>query len=237
MPSHIEQKIAKLREELERHNYLYYQGKPEISDREFDGMMRELIELEKAHPDLLTADSPSQRVGGEPIEGFKTVEHAVPMMSIDNTYDEAEVRAFDARVRKELKGARKIEYVLEPKVDGVAASLRYEEGLLVLAATRGDGRRGDDITANARTIRSIPLRLPGEQVPRVLEVRGEIFMTTDQFRKINEAQAERRRRDVCQSPQFHHRNSEAARSQSDGLPQTAICHSRLGAVRTTVQDG
>jgi len=189
MPSSTEQKIEKLRQELERHNYLYYQGKPEISDREFDAMMRELIELEKAHPELLTPDSPSQRVGGQPIEGFKTVEHSVPMMSIDNTYDEAEVRAFDARIRKGL-GDGSIAYVVEPKVDGVAASVRFEKGAMVLAATRGDGRRGDDITVNARTIQSIPLRLHGADVPRVLEVRGEIYMSSAVFQQINKEREE-----------------------------------------------
>jgi len=189
MPSTIEQKIEKLRHELERHNYLYYQGKTEISDREFDAMMRQLIELEKAHPELLTPDSPSQRVGGQPIDGFKTVEHAVPMMSIDNTYDEAEVRAFDARIRKGL-GDEEIAYVVEPKVDGVAASVRFEKGAMVLAATRGDGRRGDDITVNARTIQSIPLRLHGDDVPRVLEVRGEIYMSSAVFQQINKQREE-----------------------------------------------
>ncbi|MGA2440436.1 MAG: NAD-dependent DNA ligase LigA [Tepidisphaeraceae bacterium] len=184
MPSAVEQKIEKLRQELERHNYLYYQGKPEITDRQFDAMMRELIELEKAHPELLTPDSPSQRVGGQPIEGFKTVEHSVPMMSIDNTYDEAEVRAFDSRIRKGL-GDEEIAYVVEPKVDGVAASVRFEKGAMVLAATRGDGRRGDDITVNARTIQSIPLRLHGDDAPRVLEVRGEIYMSSAVFQQIN----------------------------------------------------
>jgi DNA ligase (NAD+) len=189
MPTAIEQKVAKLRQELERHNYLYYQGKPEISDREFDAMMRQLIELEKAQPELLTPDSPSQRVGGQPIEAFKTVEHSVPMMSIDNTYDEAEVRAFDARIRKGLAD-EKIEYVVEPKVDGVAASVRFEKGAMVLAATRGDGRRGDDITVNARTIQSIPLRLHGDDVPRVLEVRGEIYMSSAVFQEINKQREE-----------------------------------------------
>jgi DNA ligase (NAD+) len=192
MPTATEQKIKKLRQELERHNYLYYSGKPEIDDRQFDAMMRELIELEKAHPELLTPDSPSQRVGAEPIDEFKTVEHAVPMMSIDNTYDEEEVRAFDARVRKGL-GEEKVSYVIEPKVDGVAASLRFERGAFVLAATRGDGRRGDDITVNAKTIQSIPLRLHGENVPNVLEVRGEIYMSSKVFQEINkerEAQGE-----------------------------------------------
>ncbi len=187
MAASVEQKIKKLRQELERHNHLYHvEGKPQISDFDFDALMRELIELEKAHPELLTEDSPSQRVGGEPLEGFKTVEHAVPMMSIDNTYDESEVRAFDARVRKALGDGEKISYVVEPKVDGVAATLRYEDAKLVLAATRGDGRRGDDITSNARTIQSIPLRLHGEKdVPRVVEIRGEIYMSTAVFQKLN----------------------------------------------------
>ncbi len=184
--STIEQKIRKLREELEHHNRLYYvEARPVISDQEYDRLMRELIDLEKAHPEFASADSPSQRVGGEPIEGFKTVEHAVLMMSIDNTYDETEVRAFDARVHKALAG-EKVEYVLEPKVDGVAATLRYEKGILVLAATRGDGRRGDDITNNARTIPSIPLRLTGDgDLPAVVEVRGEIFMPNSEFQRVN----------------------------------------------------
>ncbi len=183
MPS-PQQRITKLRSELERHNYLYYQGSPEITDRDFDAMMKELIDLEKAHPEFDSPDSPTRRVGGQPIEGFKTVEHAVPMMSIDNTYDEEEVRAFDTRVRKGL-GEAKIAYVVEPKVDGVAASIRYENGKMVLAATRGDGRRGDDITSNARTIKSLPLRLHGDDPPKVLEVRGEIFMSSAEFQRIN----------------------------------------------------
>jgi len=187
MAATVEQRIKKLRQELERHNHLYHvEGKPTISDQEFDRLMRELIELEKEHPKLLTPDSPSQRVGGEPVEGFKTVEHAVPMMSIDNTYDESEVRAFDARLRKGLGEKERIDYVVEPKVDGVAATLRYEDGTLVLAATRGDGQRGDDITSNARTIQSIPLRLHGEKdLPRILEIRGEIYMSNSVFQQLN----------------------------------------------------
>lgn len=179
------QRIEQLRRELERHNYLYYvENRPEISDRQFDAMMRELIELEQAHPELQSPDSPSVRVGGSPIEGFRTVEHAVPMMSIDNTYNEAELRAFDERVRKGLGGAD-YSYVLEPKVDGVAVSLRYERGRLMVAVTRGDGRRGDDITHNVRTIRSIPLRLQTENPPEILEVRGEIFVDNEVFQTIN----------------------------------------------------
>jgi len=185
MPESVKQRIERLREEIERHNYLYYvEARPEISDREYDRLMRELIELEEKYPQYRSDDSPSQRVGGQPIEAFRTVEHAVPMMSIDNTYEEAEVRAFDERVRRALGGAA-VAYVVEPKIDGVAASIRYENGRMVLAATRGDGRRGDDITSNVRTIASIPLRLRGEGVPPVMEVRGEIFMPNSEFQRIN----------------------------------------------------
>ncbi len=180
--------IAALRDALNYHTHLYYvEAKPEISDQAFDAMMRELIDLETAHPTLITPDSPSQRVGGEPLEGFRAVEHAVRMMSIDNTYSEDELRAFDERVRKAI-GDEPVRYVLEPKVDGVAASTRYEQGKLVLVATRGDGRRGDDITNNARTIRSLPLHLRHEKKQPhfdILEVRGEVFMPNAEFQRIN----------------------------------------------------
>jgi DNA ligase (NAD+) len=179
----VKSRIEQLRKDLEHHNYLYYvEAAPEISDQKFDQLMRELTDLEKAHPQFQTTDSPSQRVGGQPIDSFRSVEHTVRMMSIDNTYDEAEVRAFDERVRKRLEGQAP-EYVVEPKIDGVAATLRYEGGLLVLAATRGDGRTGDDITAQARTIQSIPLRL--HDAPAILEVRGEIYMPNAEFVKLN----------------------------------------------------
>lgn len=181
----VQKRASELRQQLNHHNYLYYvAAKPEISDREFDRLMEELLQLETQHPELRTADSPTQRVGGEPITGFASVEHSVRMMSIDNTYDADAVREFDRRVRDLLEG-QKPEYVLEPKVDGVAVSLRYEDGVLTLAATRGDGRRGDEITANARTIRSIPLKLAGE-VPGIVEVRGEIYMPDAAFTRLNE---------------------------------------------------
>jgi DNA ligase (NAD+) len=191
MSASAKQKIEKLRAQLDHHNHLYHVlAKPEISDREYDRMMAELIELERAHPELASPDSPTQRTGGEPIDGFRTVEHAVRMMSIDNTYDEAEVRAFDDRVRKALAG-EKYSYVLEPKIDGIAVSLRYENSRLALAATRGDGRRGDDISANVRTIRSVPLKLvDGKNVPRILEVRGEVYMDNSEFQRINRARQE-----------------------------------------------
>lgn len=194
----VQQRLDQLRRDIERHNYLYYVlAQPEISDREFDRLMQELKNLEAAHPQLITPDSPTQRVGGQPLEGFRTVEHARPMYSLDNTYDHADLSAWHDRVLKGLKSSRDeglfgsaVRYVVEPKVDGVAASLRYENGRLVLAATRGDGRRGDDITANARTIPAIPLRLRTDQkglpaLPAVLEVRGEIYMTHAELSRLN----------------------------------------------------
>ena len=185
----VEQRIQALREELDRHNHLYHvQARPVISDREYDRLMQELIDLEAAHPEFFSPDSPTQRVGGEVQSELKPVRHAVPMMSIDNTYSETEVRAFDERVRKGLGGEQPA-YVLEPKVDGASVSLRYENGKLVLAATRGRGNVGDDITVNARTIKSIPLTLhkDGAKVapPPIVEVRGEVYMDNEDFQRVN----------------------------------------------------
>ncbi len=177
-----------LRGELERHNRLYYvEAAPEISDREFDRLLRELQDLEAAHPELASPDSPTQRVGGAPLEGFQPVRHAVPMMSLDNTYSIEEMREFDERVRKAL-GAESVDYVIEPKVDGVSISLRYERGVLKTAATRGDGKTGDDVTANAKTIRAIPLRIPS--AAPVLEVRGEAYLGKAAFAKLNAERAQ-----------------------------------------------
>ncbi|MHC4981672.1 MAG: NAD-dependent DNA ligase LigA [Planctomycetota bacterium] len=188
MPSDAE-RIEKLREEIRRHDYLYYvEAKPEISDREYDKLMDRLKALEARHPDLVTGDSPTQRVGGEPIEGFEAVTHASAMLSIDNTYSADELREFDTRTRKAVAG-EKFHYLVDPKIDGVAVSLRYEDACLALAATRGDGRRGDDITANVRTIRSVPLRLTGRDVPGVVEVRGEIYWPRRSFAAYNASRA------------------------------------------------
>ncbi len=202
-------RIAHLREEIARHDRLYYvEATPVISDFEYDKLMKELIELETAHPELRSAESPSQRVGGEPIEGFETVEHAVPMISIDNTYSEEEVHAWGDRVRKGLgltatgegglfAGGDEakdggVKFVCEPKVDGVAVSLMYEDGKLVRAVTRGDGTRGDDVTVNARTIKSIPLmlkhgdkRAKTPEIPAKMEIRGEVFMSFASFARNN----------------------------------------------------
>ncbi|MGC9454617.1 MAG: NAD-dependent DNA ligase LigA [Phycisphaerae bacterium] len=184
------QRIEQLREEIRRHDWLYYvKAEPEISDRQYDKLLEELERLEKKHPELVTPDSPTQRVGGEPIEGFETVTHSVPMLSIENTYNAEEVREFDRRVRREV-GDRKFHYLVDPKVDGVAVSLRYEDGRLAMAATRGNGVEGDDITANVRTIRAVPLRLRGDDWPDVLEARGEIYWPTGEFNEFNARRAE-----------------------------------------------
>jgi DNA ligase (NAD+) len=183
------QRIAALRDQIRRHDYLYYvEARPEISERQYDALMDELKALEAKHPDRVTPDSPTQRVAGEPIEGFRTVRHSVAMLSIDNTYSADELREFDDRVRRAV-GERTFHYLVDPKIDGVAVSLRYERGILALAVSRGDGRQGDDITANARTIRSIPLRLRTDQPPEVFEVRGEIYWPRRAFNAFNAARA------------------------------------------------
>ena len=188
------ERIEQLRREIRRHDYLYYvEAKPEISDREYDALMEELKRLEEKHPELITPDSPTQRVGGQPIEGFPSVQHEIPMLSIDNTYNLEELREFDNRIARAL-GNNNYRYLVEPKIDGVAISLRYEEGLLIRAATRGDGYTGDDITNNAKVIRSIPLRLINiegktDNIPRILEVRGEVYWPKDAFARFNAARA------------------------------------------------
>ena len=185
------EEIAQLRELIRYHDRKYYvEAAPEISDLEYDRLMQRLKELEAKHPELITPDSPTQRVGGEPVPELTPVEHLVPMLSIDNTYSRDELRAYAARVHKLLPGER-IEWVVELKIDGVAVSLLYENGLLVRGATRGDGRVGDDITHNVRTVRGIPLRLLGNQVPRLLEVRGEIYMTNSDLVELNQRQKEK----------------------------------------------
>lgn len=178
--------IRKLRDEIRRHDQLYYVlDKPEISDREYDRLYSRLKELESAHPNLITPDSPTQRVGGQAVTTFQPVRHAVPMLSLDNTYSEEEVRAWDARLRKILSGEELI-FVMNPKIDGLSMSVVYENGLLIRAATRGDGSTGEDVTANARTIKSLPLKLIGK-APARLEVRGEVYLDVADFRKMNEA--------------------------------------------------
>lgn len=183
--SDVAARIQALRREIEYHNQLYYQkAEPEISDQEFDQLLRELQELESSHPELITPDSPTQRVGGSTLEGFAQINHPVRMMSLDNTYSEGELRDFYVRVQKAL-GREQITCLVETKIDGVAVTVRYENGLLKYAATRGNGTTGDDITANVKTIREIPLRLPPD-VPQTFEVRGEVYMTHKVFNRINQ---------------------------------------------------
>ncbi len=187
----IHDEIESLRDQIREHDRLYFtEGRPVISDQEYDRLFAQLKALEAEHPALVTPDSPTQRVGEAPLEGFRQVEHAIPMLSIDNTYSEQDLREFDARVKK-LLGGEAYEYVVDPKIDGVSATLRYEAGRLVLGATRGNGRIGDDITANLRTIRAIPLTLSGKGWPEVLEVRGEVFWPRKRFIEFNRKRVEK----------------------------------------------
>ena len=191
------QAAARLRAEIEQHNVRYYvYDDPSISDAAYDELMRELQALEAAHPELVTPESPTQRVGAAPVSAFGSVSHAVPMLSLGNAFEAEDVEAFDRRVTDTLSGAgllgpaEEADYFCELKLDGLAISLRYEDGRLVQAATRGDGQTGEDVTSNIRTIKAIPLQLSGP-APKVLEVRGEVLMNRADFEKLNQAQAKR----------------------------------------------
>src|SRR6478672_2887027 len=175
--------MAKLREELRRHEHLYYVlDQPEITDAEYDALMRRLQELETEHPELMTADSPTHRVGGKPREGFLKVEHSSPMLSLDNALNEGELRDFDRRVR-ELLGGDGFRYIVELKLDGLSMAAHYTDGVFTQAVTRGDGRVGEDVTENARTIRSLPLRV--KTTLPAFEVRGETVMNHRAFERLN----------------------------------------------------
>ncbi|WP_226572250.1 NAD-dependent DNA ligase LigA [Mangrovibacter yixingensis] len=183
----IEQKLNQLRTTLRHHEYLYHvMDAPEIPDAEYDRLMRELRELETAHPEMVTPDSPTQRVGAAPLTAFTQVTHEVPMLSLDNVFDEESFLAFNKRIRDRLSDTQEVVYCCELKLDGLAVSLLYENGVLVQAATRGDGTTGENITANVKTIRAIPLRLQGDNIPARLEVRGEVFLPQAGFEKIND---------------------------------------------------
>jgi len=180
-----EKRLATLREELRHHNHRYYVlDDPEVPDAEYDKLMRELQALESEHPELITSDSPSQRVGAAPLAAFDEVRHTVPMLSLGNAFEPVEVEEFDRRIREKLE-VEEVEYTAEPKLDGLAISLRYEDGKLVRGATRGDGGTGEDVTQNVRTLKSIPLQLVGKGWPKVLEVRGEVFMPKQGFEALN----------------------------------------------------
>lgn len=191
VPASIKKTIEKLREQIREHDYKYYvEAQPTISDFEYDKLMKQLIEMEQRYPELITPDSPSQRVGGEPTKEFPTVTHEVPMLSLSNTYNEEELLDFDRRV-KDILGNQPYQYVAELKIDGVAISLIYRNSVFLRGATRGDGTQGDDITNNLKTIRSIPLRVPaGKELPKNFEVRGEIFMMKKDFEEMNKKQQE-----------------------------------------------
>src|SRR5580700_6009260 len=190
-PKDIEKKMEALREKIRHHEYLYHVlDNPEISDLEFDKLMQQLKDLEAEHPDLITPDSPTQRVGGKPREGFVKMRHSTPMLSLDNTYNEEELRGWERRVH-ELSGRSEVDYVCELKLDGMSLALIYEDGKLVRGITRGDGSVGEDVTLNVRTVRSVPLSIPKEKlkkagIPADFEVRGELLMPTESFKKINE---------------------------------------------------
>jgi DNA ligase (NAD+) len=185
-PSEARERAAQLRAAIEHHNYRYYAlDDPEVSDAEYDRLLRELQALEQRFPELVDPRSPTQRVGTAPVAEFGEVEHRVPMLSLDNAFTEEEVRDFDRRVRERLPGTSTVDYTAEPKLDGLAVSLTYQDGEFVQGATRGDGTRGEDVSANLKAIRAVPLRLQGEGVPRLFEVRGEVFFPFEGFKRFN----------------------------------------------------
>lgn len=187
MSDNIESQVAALRQQLEDYNYQYYVlDNPSVPDAEYDRVMRQLMTLEQQHPELQSPDSPSQKVGGEALSKFEQVTHRVPMLSLDNAFDESEFTAFNRRLKERLLTSKDVTFCCEPKLDGLAVSILYRDGVLVQAATRGDGQVGENITENVKTIRNIPLKLRGEHIPHEVEVRGEVFMDTAGFIKLNE---------------------------------------------------
>ena len=219
----VSARVARLRDEIRRHEELYYvHNASEISDAEFDALLDELKALEAAHPGLLTPDSPTQRVGGAPVEGFEAVTHLAPMYSLDNTYSDAELRAFDERVRKGLgAGDAPVPYVAELKIDGLSLAVQYRDGLLVRGATRGDGERGEDVTSNVRTIRPVPLKLTGAPAA-LLEVRGEVFLPREELLRIN------REREEKGEPLYANPRNVAAGTMRN-LDSALVAKRRLGA--------
>ena len=194
MNKKVIEKIEDLRANIRYHDGKYYVANmPEITDYEYDQLMKELGELENTYPELITPDSPTQRVSGEPVSGFTTIDHRIPMLSIENTYSEEELREFDKRIRRILKDIDEIEYVVELKIDGVAITLWYENGIFTRGATRGNGFRGDDVTTNLRTVKDIPLRflcMDNNKIPSVIEIRGEIYIPNNEFRILNQMREE-----------------------------------------------
>lgn len=223
-------RIADLRHQIRHHDYLYYvEARSEISDRKYDRLYADLKKLEEQFPDLVTPDSPTQRASGQPLKEFKSVRHTMPMMSLDNTYSVEELREFDNRVHKLLPDEQ-VEYVLEPKIDGVSIAVRFEDGKLAVGATRGDGTTGDDITANLKTIRAIPLQLHTKTPPKRLEVRGEAYMAVQDFKKLN-AEREKASEPLFQNP----RNTTAGSLKQ--LDPAIVAQRPLRAIFYAVAEG
>lgn len=186
MPISIAQQIEKLREQLRYHSYQYYVlDDPDIPDAEYDRLYQQLVTLEEKHPELITSDSPTQRVGSTPLTAFEQIQHQMPMLSLDNVFNEEDLLAFYQRIQDRLNSSDEIEFTVEPKLDGLAISIRYEKGELVYAATRGDGSTGENVTQNIRTLQSVPLKLLGNDYPQILEVRGEVFIAKSGFEALN----------------------------------------------------
>ena len=191
-PESVRKEIERLREEINYHNIKYYRDDaPVISDAEYDELMRRLIELEKKYPELVTPDSPTQRIGAEPLEKFEKSEHLLPMFSLDNAMNQEELKEFDQRIKKILGSSKEIEYVAEPKIDGLAINLLYERGIFKKGATRGDGITGEDVTQNLRTIKELPLRIISKNPPELIELRGEVYMKKKEFEELNQERAEK----------------------------------------------
>ncbi|MCK5380714.1 MAG: NAD-dependent DNA ligase LigA, partial [Candidatus Latescibacteria bacterium] len=208
MKNEIQQRIESLRTQIRIHNTRYYVlDDPEVPDAGYDRLMRELEAMEAAHPEMVTGDSPTQRVGAEPVEAFGTVEHAIPMLSLENAFNEAEVREFDARVKRLLGTEEDVAYVAEPKFDGLAVEMIFERGRFVVGSTRGDGFVGEDVTQNLRTVRSLPLVLMAEEpIPERVEVRAEVLRGIEAFESLN------RRREEEGLPAFANPRNAAAGS-------------------------
>lgn len=186
MPASVDKQIESLRKQLRYHSHQYYAlDDPDIPDAQYDRLHKQLLALEDKYPELITSDSPTQRVGSKPLTAFEQIQHQIPMLSLDNVFTEDELQAFNQRLQDRLKSEDIIEFIAEPKLDGLAISLRYEKGVLIYAATRGDGSTGENVTLNVRTMQSVPLRLLTESFPDVLEVRGEVFMPKAGFEKLN----------------------------------------------------
>src|ERR1700687_2735967 len=217
VPAKIAQRAAKLRTDLDAHNYRYYvEDTPAVSDAEYDSLFRELQAIERDYPVLATPDSPTQRVGGQPATEFDPVTHRVPMLPLNNAVADEEAEAFDRRVRTTL-GVERVDYAVEPKFDGLAVSLVYEQGRFTLGATRGDGYTGENVTANLRTVRAIPMRLPAD-APAFAEVRGEVLMLKRDFAALNAAQGS-----AGEKLFVNPRNAAAGAARPLAFAVTALC--------------